>query len=252
MTTKRVAISLVMILLLGIGTAHAAPKLAMPDTLYDFGFVPQNAHISHIFWLKSAGTDTLKILKVTPGCGCTQGTLDKEAIAPNDSTRLEIIFNSGQYNGSVMKEPRVTVNDSTVGERMIYFKANIVARPDSTYPVIISPYKLDISQFGEKPRAEIRFTIHNSSTQAVTPTLVGNAPDYFQIDLPKSIGGGATESGTLHLSKEAMTKEFEKSFTFQLNDERQSRFTVPVKRSIHALQSSTTPATTPATQTSAH
>lgn len=45
----------------------AAPRLIIPETEFDFGFVPQNAKVSHVFWLYSAGTDTLKIVKVNPG-----------------------------------------------------------------------------------------------------------------------------------------------------------------------------------------
>lgn len=45
----------------------AAPRLDIPQPEFDFGYVPQNAKISHVFWLHSAGTDTLKIVKVNPG-----------------------------------------------------------------------------------------------------------------------------------------------------------------------------------------
>jgi hypothetical protein len=45
----------------------AAPRLEIPEPEFDFGFVPQNVKISHVFWLHSAGTDTLKIIKVNPG-----------------------------------------------------------------------------------------------------------------------------------------------------------------------------------------
>ncbi len=47
--------------------AAAEPKLTIPDSIFDFGFVPQNAKISHDFWLHSTGTDSLKIVKVSPG-----------------------------------------------------------------------------------------------------------------------------------------------------------------------------------------
>jgi hypothetical protein len=45
----------------------ATPQLGIPEPEFDFGFVPQNAKISHVFWLYSTGTDTLKILQVSPG-----------------------------------------------------------------------------------------------------------------------------------------------------------------------------------------
>jgi len=44
-----------------------APRMTINETEFDFGFVPQNARVSHIFWLYSTGTDTLKILQVNPG-----------------------------------------------------------------------------------------------------------------------------------------------------------------------------------------
>jgi hypothetical protein len=48
-------------------SVSAAPQMKMMEDSFDFGYVPQNSKISHIFWLKSVGTDTLKILKVVPG-----------------------------------------------------------------------------------------------------------------------------------------------------------------------------------------
>lgn len=45
----------------------ATPRLEISESEFDFGFVPQNTKISHVFWLHSAGTDTLRIVKVNPG-----------------------------------------------------------------------------------------------------------------------------------------------------------------------------------------
>jgi hypothetical protein len=45
----------------------AVPKLYIEDPTFDFGFAPQQSKISHTFWLKSVGDDTLKILRVNPG-----------------------------------------------------------------------------------------------------------------------------------------------------------------------------------------
>lgn len=49
------------------GLVQAQPKLTIPNSIFDFGNVPQNSKISHIFWLHSTGTSDLKILKVKPG-----------------------------------------------------------------------------------------------------------------------------------------------------------------------------------------
>lgn len=55
------------VVMLFAAASYAAPTLVIPEDKFDFGFVPQQSQISHDFWLKSIGTDTLKILKVVPG-----------------------------------------------------------------------------------------------------------------------------------------------------------------------------------------
>ncbi len=62
------AILIAFIMVLGIfSIATAQPKMAIPESAFDFGYVPQHSKISHVFWLHSTGTDTLKILNVRPG-----------------------------------------------------------------------------------------------------------------------------------------------------------------------------------------
>ena len=59
------AVSLV--LLLSVGTAFGGPNLTIPEPVFDFGYVPQHAKVSHTFWLYSTGDSTLKITKIVPG-----------------------------------------------------------------------------------------------------------------------------------------------------------------------------------------
>ena len=43
------------------------PKVYFSETSWNFGKIPLNSGVSHVFWAKNVGTDTLKILKVRPG-----------------------------------------------------------------------------------------------------------------------------------------------------------------------------------------
>lgn len=47
--------------------AHAAPRLTLPESVFNFGYAPQNSKISHTFWMYSTGDDSLKIISVKPG-----------------------------------------------------------------------------------------------------------------------------------------------------------------------------------------
>ena len=54
-------------LLLTINPAWALTKTIFSENEFDFGFVPQDSKVSHTFWIKSGGPDTLKIVRVKPG-----------------------------------------------------------------------------------------------------------------------------------------------------------------------------------------
>ncbi|MBN1211706.1 MAG: DUF1573 domain-containing protein [candidate division Zixibacteria bacterium] len=216
----------------------AQPVLKMPVENFDFGFTPQNAEVSYDFWLHSTGKDTLKISRVKTSCGCTKAPLEKDVLAPGDSTRLEIIFTTGRYKNKVRKTTYVATNSDQVA-RQVMIMSDILIRPDSTYPVVIKPYKLNISQFSEKIRDELKFTITNVSDRDLKPSLVAYPKDLFEVKLPKEIKAGETTEGILILKEAGLNEEFKKSFTIEWNDDKSSRFTIPVVRNVHLAESST-------------
>ncbi|MFZ1685660.1 MAG: DUF1573 domain-containing protein [Candidatus Zixiibacteriota bacterium] len=157
--------------------------------------------------------------------------MQKDALAVGDSTQLEIIFSTGMYSNRVTKTPRITTNEGPP-DKMVKITCDVVARPDSTYPIVIKPYKVDLSQFGDKERTEVKFTIQNVSDKSIAPVLVSSASDYVTVKLPKSIPAGKTAEAVIKIKKEAEAKPFNKSITLQLNDEKSSRFTIPITRTI--------------------
>ena len=110
--------------------------------------------------------------------------------------------------------------------------AKCVQRPDSTFPVVVKPYKLDISQFGDRVRDKMKFTITNVSDEDVSLELVSGLPGLASIDLPDKIEAGRSARGEITLNPDVLEDEFEKSFTFEVGKEDGVRFTVPVKRSV--------------------
>lgn len=239
MLKKSIIFAGLLSILLGAGSVFAEANLTLPVNNFDFGFAPQNASLSHPFWLYSSGQDTLKITNVKPGCGCTKAPLAKDILRAGDSTVLEIIYNSGHSVGTVNKSTNITTN-SPQPNCQVTFTANILARPDSTYPIIIKPYKLDISQFGEKVRKDMKFSIVNVSDADLDLSMIASADDIFEITLPKKIKAGETAEGLLKIKPGKLTDEFQKSFTISVNDKSNSRFTIPVKRTIQTISATAT------------
>jgi hypothetical protein len=155
-------------------------------------------------------------------------------LAAGDSTQLEIIFSTKSYRNRIAKSPTIQTNEGPPNKR-VRIESTIVQRPDSTYPLIMSPYKLDLSQNSEKVIDKLEFEIQNVSDEKLDISLVSVASDYFEVDLPKSVGAGKTEKAKLKLLKSALEESFEKSFTIEVSDSAKSRFTVPVKRTISSV-----------------
>ncbi|MEW5795707.1 MAG: hypothetical protein AB1772_05030 [Candidatus Zixiibacteriota bacterium] len=157
--------------------------------------------------------------------------MEKSELAVGDSTALEIIFSTRTYNQKVTKRPRITTNEGPP-DKTVSISADVIQRPDSTYPIIIKPYKLDISQFGDKVRDKMKFTITNAADEELALKLVADLPQFAEITLPKKIGPGETASGEIKLKPQVLERSFEKSFTIEVEKDKGIRFTVPVKRSV--------------------
>jgi len=225
---RQAGIATISVLILS-GAALAVPRLTLPETVFNFGYCPQNSDVSHKFWLISTGDQPIKILNVIPGCSCTKAPLDKNELGVGDSTQLEIIYSTKSSLDRVSKSPTIQTNEGPPDKRL-QIVATIVAHPDSTFPLVIQPYKLDLSQKTEKTIDRIEFGIRNVSDKELKVDFVSGASDYFQVELPKSIMPGELAKGRLILNKTVLGKTFEKSFTIQAGDDSGTRFTIPVKR----------------------
>lgn len=230
MKSKLTIALLSIIILLGISlTLSAGPEMEITNDEFSFGIAPQHARVSHVFWIKSVGDDTLRITKVVPGCGCTKTPLDKTELAPGDSTRLEVIFSTRDYTGRVTKAPKIYTNASE--ERsMVRIYTQVVPKPDTTSPIVIMPYKLDVSQRFQKAGDQVQFSIKNVSDKPVGMKIIDQPDGYWALDLPDKIGVGESVRVVLTAHDAALKSKYEKSFTIELDDEAKTRFTVPVKR----------------------
>lgn len=205
------------------------PAFTVSERSFDFGKVAQKVVVNNTFWIKSTGTDTLRIFDIQPGCGCTRAPIDDSVLAPGDSTRLQVFFKTQRFKGNVVKKPsfRTNVNDEKV-ELMI--KAEPLSKPETMTPILISPFKVDISQFSKKVRRKSSFTIKNLSNQDYNLTLLRISTDKFIVELPEKVLAGETVKGRVVLNESAIEENLEESFTFAINDKLNSHFTLPVKR----------------------
>jgi hypothetical protein len=218
-------------LLFAAATTQAEPKLTFSENEFDFGYIPQHAVVSHVFWIYSSGDAPVHIIKIVPGCSCTRMPVERDILPVGDSLRLVLTFDSRVYRGAVSKHPKI-YTDQADSVNTLIFHANATARPDTIKPVQIVPYKLDISQYADHVRDKIDFEIKNVSNQDLDLNLVAYPKDLVTVQLPSKVAAGQSASATVTINPDVLDKNFERSFTFQVNDKDASRFTVPMIRKI--------------------
>jgi uncharacterized cupredoxin-like copper-binding protein len=97
---------------------------------YDFGEVPRGDHVKYDFVVSNVGGDLLKIDDVRASCGCTAAKPEKDALAPGESTNINVDFNSTGRSGRQTKYITVKTNDPNNPE--IQFKlTGVVVDPGS-------------------------------------------------------------------------------------------------------------------------
>ncbi|BDU73374.1 DUF1573 domain-containing protein [Mesoterricola silvestris] len=110
--------------------APAQPRLTVDSLVHDFGSVGRGEKAVHRFRMTNTGTGTLRILRVTPSCGCTSTVLGKLELAPAETTDLEVTLNTEGYMGLVHKTLEVISNDVLEPGRILSVLARVA--PDVT------------------------------------------------------------------------------------------------------------------------
>ena len=102
-----------------------APHLFAEEETYHFGECLSGEEIRHDFRITNIGKSNLVIHKVKTSCGCTTSKLDKEVLAPGESTYIKAIFNTTNKRGGQSKEIYLISNDPDKPKTTLIINGNI-------------------------------------------------------------------------------------------------------------------------------
>lgn len=206
-------------------------KIEFDQDEWDFGYAPGNAMVKHTFLIKNTGTETLKITKVKPSCGCTSAPLAKDVLEPGESTELEVGFKTLKFKGEVSKKITITSSDPVDSMVTISFKAN-VSRPHPS--VKVEPDLFDFVQIYEGERAKLTTVLTNISDSKLSLSTV-DVPrvDYIDFKLQKDVlNPGQSCKLEVQVKKNAPTGILREAITFDVGDSGQRRLSVPIRGEI--------------------
>ena len=204
-------------------------------TTFDFGHVTQSKLLTHHFWVKSIGTDTLRIEGIFAGCGCTNIPLLDSVIAPGDSMMLTVSFSTSHFKGPIEKTPTVTTNANKHPAKL-FILANVAPTYENEGPLQVQPEILDVSQFNAKTRRQARFHVVNTTDQDLELKVTDSSLKSFELKLPDKIKAGETVEGLIRVREESVESDFKESLTFAVANytdstgTRDVAYSLPIKR----------------------
>lgn len=91
----------------------------------DLGNITHGEIVSYFFTVTNVGNEALVVKDLIPDCGCTDITISKKVLQPNEKAKLNLIFNSRGWYGTQYKSVRV-VSNATTPNRSVTIKANVI------------------------------------------------------------------------------------------------------------------------------
>ncbi len=213
-------------------TVLCQPVLEASTENFDFGFTIHNSTIVHKLWLKSTGTDTVKIKDIQTGCSCTTMPLSQKEIAPGDSVEVTISWDTQRTYGPVKRYPRIYYDGAEKPLRLSLF-TNVQNVPDTNLSVIIRPFKFEMGKLPSKSVDSLEFKIRNNTDKEIGAFLVSHALEKCEIVFPGLLPARSDSYGYIKIKPEFIKQEFEESITLRFDHEDKYYITVPIRRKVY-------------------
>lgn len=109
-------------------TANKFPVMSFEETAFDFGTIKEGDVVEHTFMFTNTGDAPLVITDTKTSCGCTVPTWPKgESIAPGETSKLVVSFNSRGKKNMQNKSVQITANTKK-GTEIVRIKANVIPK----------------------------------------------------------------------------------------------------------------------------
>ncbi len=214
------------------GFVGGEPVLKSSTEKFNFGISINNSTIVHKFWLKSTGTDTVKIRKLETTCSCTTMPLARNEIAPGDSLEVTISWDTQRTFGPVNRYPRIYYEGAEEPLR-IGLSTDVQYAPDSMLPLSIWPFKFELGRHPVKSVDSLEFRIKNTTAKDIEVSIVSHVLEQCEIYLPKVIPAYSAAFGFIKIKLEFIDQEFENSITVRSSHDKKYFITVPIRRKVY-------------------
>ncbi len=105
--------------------------IALTETEFDFGKIPQGKPVTHEFVITNTGNKPIVLDNVQASCGCTTPEWSKDAINPGASSKITVGYNAAA-DGPFTKSITLSYNGDKTREILI--KGDVWKTPEASAP----------------------------------------------------------------------------------------------------------------------
>ncbi len=102
-----------------------APRIVLDRTTHDFGTLNEGDVEKTSFIFTNTGRSELKIRKTKANCGCTVSQPEKTSLAPGESSKITVTFNTADRKGRQQKLVTIFSNDPTNPTQQLSITAQV-------------------------------------------------------------------------------------------------------------------------------
>ena len=99
-------------------TSTSGPIIAFAEETFDFGDIQQGDKVEHVFEFENTGNEPLIITNVQTTCGCTAPEWPRDPVAPGQSGKIKVVFNSAGKMGRQNKVITIVSNAASPMNRV--------------------------------------------------------------------------------------------------------------------------------------
>ncbi len=208
-------------------------RIEFDHTTFNFGALNKGASVAHSYWFNNTGSDTLIITKIKPTCGCTSTKKGGIVAPPGERASIDIIFNSGKFNGKVTKSIKLETNDKLNPYMDIRFKS-VINDPQLMFDYI--PFAADFKAIPEGSVETFKISITNKDATASKLDIVDlPSGSFIKAKLEKNeLAAGEKTNLLFTLSKDIEPGEYLSSITLEDSNKSHSRFSIPISVTVES------------------
>lgn len=174
--------------------ARAATSILIVPTVFDFGWVPDNALVRAEFHVKNTGEEMVPLTAVQPSCGCTATDFTPEGLPSAEEAKINLTFNTRGYSGMKFDKP-VKVKAGMPEEEFSVRLTGHVSDPEA----VVAPEGDGVVAFSSQTTSKSSISIKNNSDKPLKLQVIQDAEGWVDYRLPRA---GLPAKGTATIDVE--------------------------------------------------